>query len=132
MNTTQLQIAKECAEKTREYILAKHKTLDGQCKLAAQLMVKALTSRGLTASVHYGWCIYDRSDNSTGEPCAPHCYILLHSGPQRYYLDCTATQFQFALDEHIPEVIMLPPGERPYWFRAKKPSIKELERVAGY
>lgn len=124
-----------CGQKTRNFLIQKYGSVDsleGKCKEAADLLIAALKSQGITASKHFGWCIYDNSDCVTGEPCAPHCYVLVHDGNKRLYLDCTATQFEFAMDERIPSVILLKSGERPYWFREKKPSIKEMERISGY
>lgn len=106
--------------------------LMGYCKEAADLMIFYLERIKIKSSKHFGWCIYDRCDNVSGEPCAPHCYVLVHDGTKRLYLDCTATQFQFALEQEIPEIILLKPGDRPYWFRERKPSIKEMEYVSGY
>lgn len=135
MEKAKLQRAFECAQKTREYLIKKYGRadfLDGKCKEAADLMIKALKSQGINASKHFGWCIYDNCEHSTDKPCSPHCYVLIHDGAKRLYLDCTATQFQFALDEPVPEVILLPAGKRPYWFRTREPSVREMENTSDW
>lgn len=129
-----LKRIRDCGMKVRNHLLKRGLAtgLDGTCKEAADLLINILKSQGINASKHFGWCIYDNCDNLTGEPCAPHCYVLIHNGSQRLYLDVTATQFENNLDKQVPEIILLPSGSRPYWFREKKPSLREMERISGY
>lgn len=128
---TKMYIALTCATAVREYLVKKYNGfLDGKCKEAADLLVVELAKHGIKASKHYGACIYDTCVGITGEPWAPHCYVLVHDGKSRVYLDITATQFQSVIDKHIPEVILT--KEKPYWFRDNKPSIRDMEETAGY
>lgn len=134
MNEFQLMTVAKCARKVRYHLAHKYglEGLRGRCKEAADLMIRELNSNAIKASKHFGWCLYDTCDGCSGEPCDPHCYVLIHDGNKRRYLDCTATQFQFALDEPVQDIILLEPGQRPYWFREKKPSVKEMEEHCGY
>lgn len=135
LDNRQIGVVMDCGKLTRDYLIKKYGGADnlmGKCKEAADLMIKALGSRAIKASKHFGWCLYDNCNGCSGEPCDPHCYVLIHDGNKRWYLDCTATQFQFALDQAVPEVILLQPGARPYWFREKKPSLREMEEISGY
>lgn len=137
MKLSEQQIASislQVGNRARKILLDKYgqnfPDLEGRCKEAAQIMIKLLKSHGVSASEHYGWCLYDTAEYSSGEPCAPHCYVLVHVGRQRWYLDCTATQFNNYLDAQQPDVMLL--RDRPYWLRRKKPSLREMEYHCGY
>lgn len=135
MHKEEVQTILKCAVETRAFLIKKYGSedaLEGKCKEAADIMIQKLDKNKIRASKHFGWCIYDSCECCTGEPCAPHCYVLVHDGNKRLYLDCTATQFQFALEREVPKIILLKAGDRPYWFRDRKPSKKDMEYTSGY
>jgi hypothetical protein len=101
----------------------------GLCDKACDRLVILLKKEGVTASKHRGWCLYDHCEGLAGEPCAPHFYLLVHKGKQRVYLDVTADQFNYYLEKPNKEIMY---GEKPYWLRPRKPSLREMELNAGY
>ena len=107
--------------------------LAGTCVKAADILKIELEKVGIKSSKHFGWVIYDSCDNCSGEPCAPHCYLLVHNGNEKYYLDITADQFDSVIaDTRGKNIILLHNKQRPSWFRKEKPSIKEMEYLCGY
>ena len=122
--------ARQCLTHICNHERYTHIGLAGMCEPACDLLIRELNKNSIKASKHHGWCLYDSCDGVSGEPCAPHFYVLVHKGRERWYLDITATQFQIFLERAVTPIIYQ--KEKPYWFRPQKPSLREMEYHAGY
>lgn len=48
---------------------------------------------------------------------------------KQFYIDVTADQFQFCIDEEIPEIII---GSQPTYMQINKPDEAQLDKMGWY
>ncbi len=106
------------------------KNLEGECIKATALLMERLVKTGLEVEERLGYCLYDDFDCCTNEPYSSHYYLIVSNGEDWWYLDATATQFSYALEEKPEEVVILK-NKLPYWLSEEEPT-EEVLKVLGY
>lgn len=101
--------------------------LRGSSLYASELIISALKKERVSAKSVEGWCVYDEFTNYTNAHYDDHVWIEVADGKKVWYVDVTATQFQFQIDVNIPKVIV---GERPYYMSYKEPSEYDLQEIS--
>lgn len=97
-------------------------------KLASIKLLEVLKSIGISSSIHHGWAVYDKPDEE-GNRFTGHWYCIAKHKHDRVYLDIWADNLNDFLTYKAGTILILP--IKPYWFRNRRPCVKELERVSN-
>lgn len=97
--------------------------LQGKCIEASEKIKELLEQQGIHSKIIEGWCLYD-DDSSCSDRCYDeHTWLELDDGT---YIDVTADQFQYYIDEDIPEIII---GEKPRYMIYDEPEFNWLDEM---
>ena len=108
------RIYKICAE-VRKQILDKYGDTQLHCVEASEILSEKLTQSGFENKIVEGWCSYDDYSNCSDRSYDEHTWVELADGT---YVDVTADQFEYFIDDEIPEIII---DVKPYYMSYEEP-----------
>ena len=107
-----------CKE-VRKQLIAKHgEDLAGTCIEASEKIQEKLTKLGIKSTIVEGWCHYDDASSCSDRDYDEHTWVECEISNETLYVDVTADQFSYFIDEDIPEIIV---GEKPYYMIYDEP-----------
>ena len=92
--------------------------LYGTCIEASERICSNLKRHNIEAKIVEGWCHYDDASSCSDRDYDEHTWVEATIDGKMLYLDVTADQFQFYIDEEIPNIII---GEKPYYMVYEEP-----------
>lgn len=121
-------LAEKIGRQIRSEIIANggHEEFEGECIKASEMMVIALRKNNIKANDVLCYVLFDNDSGCTDAPYTSHYYVEAIVGEDVWFIDCTATQFNWAMTEPQPEVLVLK-NEFPHWYLENEPSEVQLE-----
>jgi hypothetical protein len=125
------EIIYQVAVRVREYLEKNYgEHLYGKCIEASDLIIAGLKKKGIKATTHQGYCLYELYENCTDVPYADHVYTLYRKGNQLLYIDITLDQFQSQFTRNIPKIVIL--DYIPNFILKRKPGRDTILHECGW
>lgn len=112
-----------CKEVRKKLLLKHGGDLAGTCIDASEEIHEKLKVLGIKSTIIEGWCHYDDASSCSDRDYDEHTWVECEISGQNIYVDVTADQFSYFIDEEIPPIIV---GDKPYYMVYDKPVDTEF------
>lgn len=98
----------------------------GKCIEATDTLVEKYRMMGYRATAKQVWCLYEYFESCSNYCFEEHWLVELIKGKDKYFIDVTLDQFQWAFSKKLKEVYMAP--KLPKFLLTRKPGKTVLDR----